>query len=346
MAAAAEMGARVRLVSAVCLAAFLSLALPCARADTYFVTVAGLGGEPDYEQRFRTIAGELDRALQGPGHRVYTLSGPQATRKRLTRTLHRVAELAMPADDFVLTLIGHGSFDGFEYKMNLVGPDITAAELARLCDRIRAKRQLIVDTTSASGGAVSAFERRGRAVISATKSGTERNATVFARYWADALQDPTADLNKNDAISALEAFQYATAKTAAFYATQKRLATEHAVFEDSGRAMPVREASADAGEGRFLANLTLVRLGAAAEQTPAAGGQVDAGAARGNAAAGNTHRGPADAAQRDLLARKERLEQRIDTLKYQRAAMSAQDYKRQLTEALVELARVQEALDR
>ena len=32
-------------------------------------------------------------------------------------------------------LIGHGTFDGVEYKFNLVGPDITAAELAALCDK-------------------------------------------------------------------------------------------------------------------------------------------------------------------------------------------------------------------
>jgi hypothetical protein len=47
-----------------------------------------------------------------------------------------------------------------------------------------------------------------------------------------------------------------------------------------------------------------------------------------------------------LLAKKEQLEQRIDTLKYQRAAMSPQDYKRQLTESLVALAKVQQELDK
>jgi hypothetical protein len=322
----------VPLALALGFAACSSLAAAAARADTYFVTVAGLGGEPDYEQQFRTVAGELDHALQGAGHRVYTLSGARATRTELTGALSEVAKLAGPDDDFVLTLIGHGSFDGIDYKMNLVGPDITAGELAALCNRIRAKRQLIVDTTSASGGAVAPLARRGRAVIAATKSGTERNATVFARYWADALEDPTADLDKNDAISALEAFRYAAARTAAFYSTQKRLATEHAVFEDSGRGAPVREASAQAGEGRFLANFTLVRLGAAAALGSTPGAQ-QAGA-------------PADAAKRALLARKERLEQRIDVLKYQRAALPPEQYKREITAALVELARVQEALEK
>jgi hypothetical protein len=40
------------------------------------------------------------------------------------------------------------------------------------------------------------------------------------------------------------------------------------------------------------------------------------------------------------------LEQEIDTLKYQKAAMDPDDYKKQLTGALVELAKVQEELDK
>ncbi len=308
-----------RLAALAGLASLALAALP-ARADTYFLTVAGLGGEADYEQTFRQLAAELDRVLQGPGHHVYTLSGPGASRAHLAQTLRLIAGLAKPQDDFVLILIGHGSYDGFEYKLNLPGPDISGKALAALCDRIAARRQLIVNTTSASGASVAVLARRGRAVIAATKSGTEKNATVFARYWVDALQDPTADVDKNDAISALEAFDYATAKTASFYESQKRLATEHAVFEDATQGGPVRAASADTGAGRFLASLVLVRMGSE------------------RAAAANP-------AKRGLLARKEQLEQRIDTLKYQRAAMSAEDYKRQLTQALIALAKVQEELD-
>jgi hypothetical protein len=41
----------------------------------------------------------------------------------------------------------------------MVGPDVTGSEIAAMCDRIASRRQLVVDTTSASGGAVSAFER-------------------------------------------------------------------------------------------------------------------------------------------------------------------------------------------
>ena len=303
-----------------------SLVILCAlagqvRAATFYVIVSGLGGEPDYEQRFTAAAKDLDRIFkaEGPTAHVYTLAGAQATGAQLKDTLNTVARDARADDDFTLILIGHGSFDGVDYKFNLVGPDVTAAELAEMCNRIAARRQLVVDTTSASGGAIQSLERSGRAVIAATKSGTEKNATVFARFWVEAFQDPSADTDKSDSITAMEAFAYATKKTADFYDSQKRLATEHAVFDDVGSGEPVREAGG--GQGMFMSSFTLLRLGT-------------------NQQAAN------DPAKRALLEQKDKLEQKIDTLKYQKAAMDQADYKKQLTDALVELAKVQGELDK
>ena len=292
-----------------------------ARASVYYVTVAGLGGEPDYEQRFTATAKDLDKLFKASGDagHVYTLFGAQATKAQLTSVLAGVARDAKASDDLVVILIGHGSFDGMEYKFNLVGPDITAAELAGLCDKVAAKRQLIVDTTSASGGAVAALERPGRAVIAATKSGTEKNATVFARYWLEALQDPSADVDKSDSISAMEAFEYADRKTANFYESQKRLATEHAEFEDTGRGQPVR--SPDKPEGTMLSTFTVLRIGA-------------------------SQKAANDPAKRALLEQKEELEQKVDALKYGKAAMDPGDYKKQLTDTLLQLAKVQQELDK
>lgn len=311
---------------AFCLLVVIALALPV-RAATFYVTVAGLGGEPDYDQRFTGLANDLDKLYKTSGNdvHVFTLTGPNATKEKLAQTLNDVARQAKPSDDFVLMLIGHGSFDGVEYKFNLVGPDITAADLASLCDHIPAKRQLIVNTTSASGGSVAALEKPGRAVIAATKSGTEKNATIFARYWVEALHDPSADTDKNETISALEAFQYADRKTAEFYESQKRLATEHAVLEDTGEGEPVRSASmgqaGQGSEGNFLANFAILRTGSALKEA-------------------------SDPAKRELLAKKEDMEQKIDILKYQKASMDEEDYRKQLTEDLLELAKLQEELDK
>ena len=271
--------------------------------------------------RFTAAANELDKIFKAADSaaRVYSLTGAYATAAQLKETLTAVAHDAKVDDDFALILIGHGSFDGAEYKFNLVGPDLTAAEIAAMCDRIAARRQLVVDTSSASGGAIQALIRPGRAVVAATKSGTEKNATVFARYWVEAFQDPSADTDKSDSISAMEAFTYAAKKTEEFYDSQKRLATEHSVFVDVGSGEPVR--AAGNGQGMFLSSFTLLRLGASRQ-------------------AAN------DPAKRTLLEQKDTLEQKIDTLKYQKAAMDPADYKKQLTDALVELAKVQGELDK
>jgi hypothetical protein len=319
MAVAQKMGDRVRTSIGVCL---LCLVFQVSvRADVYFVTVAGLPGDSDYEQRYHTAATELDKLLKASGAavHVYTLTGADATRARFYDIMSQVAHDAKADDDFVLTLVGHGSYDGVEYKFNLVGPDVSAADIARLCNAVQSKRQLIVDTTSSSGGAIPVFQRKGRAVIAATKSGTEKNATVFVRYWVQAFQDPAADVDKNEAVSALEAFQYAERKTADFYTSQKRLATEHPVFEDIGKGEAVRAEASE--EGRLLSSLTLIRLGGARSAA-------------------------LDPAKRDLLARKENLEGRIDILKYQKAAMPLPDYQKQLKDLLVELAKVQAELDK
>jgi len=61
---------------------------------------------------------------------------------------------------------------------------------------------------------------------------------------------------------------------------------------------------------------------------------------------GSSKQAADEPAKRELLAKKEDLEQKIDILKYQKAAMDPADYKKQLTNVLLELAKVQEALDK
>jgi hypothetical protein len=303
------------------LAAVLLLAALSAPATTFYVTISGLGGEPDYEQRFKMWAGDIDSSLKRAGgdSSVVTLIAP--TREQIRARFAEIAKQAKATDALVVMLIGHGTFDGVDYKFNIPGPDITGAELAALLDHVPATRQLVVNMTSSSGGSIETLRRPTRVVITATKTGTEKNATVFARYWAEALRDPAADVDKNEAISALEAFHYAEHKTSDFYESQKRLATEHAVLEDTGKGEGERVPSAENGEGKLAAAFPVVRLGA-------------------NAAAAR------DPAKRPLLEKKEQLEQAIDKLKYEKAAMPADAYKKQLTQLLLDLARTQEALDK
>jgi hypothetical protein len=291
------------------------------QAGTFYVTISGLGGEADYEQRFKMWATDIEGSLKKAGgdSTVVTMQAP--TREQIRARFAQLAGEVKPADGLVLTLIGHGTYDGVDYKFNIPGADITGAELAGLLDRIPATRQLVVNTTSSSGGSIAALRKANRIVITATKNGTEKNATIFARYWAEALRDPAADTDKNESVSALEAFHYAQRKTTEAYDTQKRLATEHAVLEDTGKGEGEKTPSVANGEGKLAGAFTLVRLGA-------------------NAAAAR------DPAKRALLDRKEELEQAIDKLKYEKAALPSDEYRKQLTKLLLDLATTQEALEK
>lgn len=304
----------------------LCLLAACAsilHATTYYVTVAGLGGEAEYDQRFAGWAKEIDKYVQsaGPESKVHTLHGESATRERVRKTLAEIAAQAKADDALILMLIGHGSFDGIDYKLNLPGPDLPARELATLLDHIPASRQLIVNMTSASGASIEPLRKSGRAVICATRVGTQRNVTVFPRFWVEALRDPAADADKNEVVTALEAYRYADQKTVKFYESQKRLATEHAMLEDTGKGAGVRAPSAENGEGLLAARFPLLRIGAAQRMAQ-------------------------DPAKKKLFDRKEEIEAQIDKLKYEKAAMPTDVYKKQLAGLLLELAQIQEELEK
>ncbi len=281
-------------------------------ATTWCLTVAGLGGEQDYEQRFVSQAGEVQKILRGAGPdvQVTTLSGAGATKTAVKAALQEIAGKAKQSDDFVLFLIGHGTFDGTEYKFNIPGPDLSGTEISAMLDRIPATRQLVVNGTSASGASVHALQRPSRTVITATKSGTEKNAVAFPRYWIEALRDPAADTDKNEVVSALEAFKFAEAKTREFYERNKRLATEHPMLDGGEPQGPVNA-------GRFA----LLRIG-------------------------SVQKAAQDPAKRALLDKREELEVAIDQLKLQKAAMPTEQYRRQLQALLLQLAQTQAELDK
>jgi hypothetical protein len=288
------------------------LAAACANATTHCVVIAGLGGEPDYEQRFAAWAEDLNKTLGGPDSdtHVTVLSGAKARRESIKAAFDTAASQLKADDAFAVILIGHGTFDGTEYKINIPGSDISATDLAGMLDRVKTSRQLVVNATSASGGSFHSLQKPNRTVITATKTGTEKNATVFARYWIEALRDASADADKNEVITALEAFKFAEAKTKQFYETNKRIATEHPMLDGGDAAGPMNA-------GRFA----LLRIG-------------------------SVQKAANDPAKRVLLVKREQLEGEIDRLKFQKAAMPTDEYKRQLQALLLDLARTQAEIDK
>ena len=201
-----------------------------ASADVYTLVVSGLGGDPQFEQRFGEQAEAMYKAAlsaSGDAAKVTLLKSERATREAIAEAIRAVARRTQAKDQFVLVLIGHGSFDGEEYRFNVPGPDLTASELGSLLDTVPA-RQLIVNATSASGAVIDRWKKPGRVLITATKSGGERNATRFAQFWVQALSSAEADRDKNEIVTAAEAYEYASRKVADTFKSDVAIATEHA----------------------------------------------------------------------------------------------------------------------
>ena len=208
-----------------------------ARADLYYLVVGGLGGEPKYQEQFDKATADITAVARrtAGNERVLMLQGESATRAAVVKAFDSLRTRTKPADSVVLVLVGHGSFDGDTYKFNLPGPDIDGAELKRLLGAVPARSQLVVDATSASG-AVLEWANDNRVVITATRSGSERNATRFPELFAAALAEGAADINKNGIITAQEAFDYASRSVADSFTKQGTLATEHPQMKGSGAA--------------------------------------------------------------------------------------------------------------
>jgi len=233
VAAATPLGGRLKKYALGLLVLAIASGLPAPAAD-HFVILSGLGGEPAFAERFSEQAvelGQLCGKIAAQESLVHVLQGNDATQQNVKNLMERLRGEMKPGDALLLFLIGHGSYDGVDYKFNIPGPDISAAQLNQWLNAIPAKDQLVVNMTSASGASIDWLKSERRSVIAATRSGRERTITVFPEFWLEGLTDPAADTDKNHVITALEAFRYAEAKVKEFYDKEKRLATEHARLE-------------------------------------------------------------------------------------------------------------------
>jgi len=308
MAAAAPLGCRLTRLACLVLLALLP-GLPAETLSTnrtHFVILSGLGGEPLYEKRFADQVKDLEKVVRrnaGDASLVHVLSGESATRKAIEDLFGRLKKDVAPEDSLAVILLGHGSYDGYDYKLNIPGPDITGARLKILFDGVPAERQLVVNTTSASGAVIEQWKTDKRIVAAATKSGRERTATMFAQFWVEALSSAEADTDKSESITAEEAYNYAERKVKDFYESAMRLATEHSRLE-----------------GELAGSFTLARLGKALEAA-------------------------ADPATRELMGRREALEQQVGALKLRKESMAEEQYFDELQEVLIELAQLQAKID-
>jgi hypothetical protein len=173
----------------------------------------------------------------------------------------------------------------------------------------------MVNTASASGDFVAALSRKNRVVITATRSGGERNETVFAKYFVEAFASDGADTDKDGTVSLLEAFDYARREVARFYDSERRLQTEHALLDDDGDGQGSLEPDPTLGDGSLARRFVLT-----------------------NAPADRRVAASSDSALAPLSAEVRKLEQEVATLRSKKDSLPADGYDRELEGLLVRLA--------
>ena len=291
------------------LIASLFSVIPCSAfaQQTHLLVITGVPGDEEHAQKFqRWAASFIDAAKKKdavPDANVTLLADKQATKAGVEKAFADLSARVKPADAVLVLLLGHGSFNGTQAAFNLPGPDLTVDEWTRLLARLPSRRVAFVDTTSSSGAFLPAVAAPGRVVITATKTGGERNETLFPEYFVAAFGDPAADRDRNGHVSVAEAFEFAKTKVVQAFQQKGLLLTEHAVLDDGG--------------GGGLASTLFLGTGRA-EGTLA----IDL----------------ADPAMKKLADEKEAIDQQIAALRLKKTSMPEAEYDAQLETLLTGLA--------
>ncbi len=242
----------------------LILAPAVAFAELHVVVIEGLGGESRFTDQFGEQVAAIKSAAQSltANDRVRVFRADEVSREDVLQYFDKMKSRISGDDQIALYLIGHGSYDDHEYKFNIQGPDLTGEDVAGMLDGLPSTSQLLVNTSSASGALAEVAANDHRMLILATRSGVERHATRFGHYFAAALNDPTADLDKNQIVSAAEAFSFAERQVDDYFDRNGQLATEHPRMEgDRADRFSVSRlgAARPSSDDRVLGNLTAER---------------------------------------------------------------------------------------
>jgi len=313
----------------------LAACAPAFAQGSHVLVIVGLGGDNENAERFHRWASAIvDAARERYGlpaaSIVYLGEDPardaarinsRSTREAIDAAVTRLAAQARPGDRVFIVLIGHGASATGEARFNLPGPDLAAADFARLAGRFAAQQVVFVNTASASGGFVAAFSGKDRTVITATRTDGERNQTRYGEFFAEALSTDDADMDKDGRVSMLEAFTWARRRVVESYERDGQLLTEHAVLDDNGDGKGTDEPGQPGGDGAVARTLFL--SAAATQPVPGA---------------------DADPELRALVERRQALEERVAALKASKDKMEPEAYAGELERLLIDLARTNASL--
>jgi hypothetical protein len=233
---------------AVVLAAVLAAVRPAAAQDTYLLVITGVEGDAEHGAQFHKWASALIDVAQKKGgltdanvtyladkvERDPARIRGRSTSENVKKAFATLAAQVRPSDEVFIVLFGHGSYDGRQSAFNLPGPDLTVADYAALLDKIKSARTVFVNTASSSGEFAKGLAGAGRTIVTATRTGGERNETRFPAYFVEAFTGDAADRDRNGRISVQEAFEYARAKVQQAFEREGYILSEHATLEDGG----------------------------------------------------------------------------------------------------------------
>jgi hypothetical protein len=250
--------------------------------------------------------------LSVPKDNVTLLTDAAATKDGVLKAFGALAQNAGEEDTIMIVLFGHGTFANKVAKFNLTGPDMTPQDFLPLLAKLKSRRVVFADTTSASGPFVEALSGPGRVIVAATRTGGEMYAPLFGGPFVEAFTNEGADADHDGKISILEAFDYAKKTVATSYQREGLLPVEHAVLDDNGDKEGSAEPGRQAKDGRSAAVLSI-------------------GSMRRQAA-------PANEKLRALYAERDAIERRIDSLKLLKSGMDPAKYSQELEKLATDLA--------
>jgi Peptidase C13 family len=298
------------------LLAWLACSTPAFAQSTHLLVVVGLAGTPEHGELFKkwgtTLADTASQKLGVDKANVTLLADAAATKEAVTKAIDALAATAGKDDTVVIVLFGHGTFAAGVAKFNLPGPDMAPQDFAPLLAKLRSTRVVFVDTASASGPFVEALSGAGRVVVTATRTGDEKYATLFGGPFVDAFATEAADADRDGKVSILEAFDYARKAVAASYVREGLLPTEHSLLDDNGDKQGSMEPGRQAKDGQSAAVLSIGSMRQVAL--------------------------PADEKVRALYLERQQIERRIESLKLLKSGMEPEKYAAELEKLATELA--------
>ena len=295
--------------------------------QSHLLVVSGLGGQPEYSDSFYEwsvtmvesararlglAANQITYLAEDPARDPARISG-RSDREGITAAIRRLAQRSERGDDVFILLIGHGTSTGNVSKFSMPGPDMGPEEFAPLLAELAGRRVAFVNASTGSGDFLPVLSARGRVIVTATKTGFERNAGIFTRFFVRAYAQDGADTDKDGRVSLLEAFEYTRVELARAYEEGNLIQTEHPLIDDNGDNKGSAAGDPRAGDGSVARAMYLAPAISAA-------------------------RAAADPRLATLYKEKKAIEDRLEALRRTKDVMPPAIYESELEKLLVDLA--------